>query len=116
MAWQVCAQFCWRSTSDLAGVFRSPSRVGPCFTTHRKKGLATMHLAGMFTIHSNHRGHDQQLPGVVLASLCGACSSNSTSYACSNLVSSRGLWLFTGEMFAGVRRGLYVAAPKRRVW
>ena len=21
MAWQVCAQFCWRSTSDLAGVF-----------------------------------------------------------------------------------------------
>ena len=32
-----------------------------------------------------------------------ACSSNSTSYACSNLVSSRGLWLFTGEMFAGVR-------------
>jgi len=38
-----------------------------------------------------------------------------TGQQCGLRLHCRGLWLFTGEMFAGVRRGLNVAAPESRL-
>ena len=76
-AWVVAYTLCALGVAgsfgvDLAGMCLIPLALAALRLGWSALWVLTLSIGNA---NSNHRGHDQQLPGVVLASLCGACSS-----------------------------------------